>query len=307
VTFAHPERLLLALAGVVAFVLAYRLLERRNARQALTYSNLAFANEALAARRWPAALLSGSLFAGVLLLALAFAGPRFIARVPMKNVTVMLCIDTSGSMRATDLLPSRARAARAAALEFVDQAPPGTRIGIVTFASGAVLVQPPADDLDAVRAALDRLPSPDGATAIGDAIALATQQLPRRGTRAIVLMTDGVNNRGVDPVAAARNAASAGIAIHTVGVGTSGSGQLIPGTNEPADIDEETLRAIASLARGTYTSAQDAGALSAAFRRLAAVTVWEPRRVNGSAVFAAAGGTIVILAFLAGFAAGKFP
>ena len=98
-----------------------------------------------------------------------------------------------------------------------------------------------------------------------------------------------------------------GIAIHTVGVGTSDSGQLIPGTDEPADLDEPTLRAIASLGHGTYASARDAVSLSAAFRDVARVTVWERKRVDGSTLFAASGGVLVVLSFLAGFAAGKFP
>jgi Ca-activated chloride channel homolog len=307
VTFAHPERLVLALLVVAAFALGYRAIERRAARQALTYSNLAFAAAALGARRLPAVLLFAGLLAGVGALAVALASPRFVVRVPLKDVTVMLCIDTSGSMRATDLQPSRADAATAAARAFLDRVPAGTRVGIVTFATQAVLLQPASDDLDAVRAALERVPPPNGATAIGDALVLAAQQLPTHGTRAIVLMTDGVNNRGVDPVAAARQAAAGGVTIHTVGVGTNGSGQLIPGTSEPADLDEDTLRSIAEQSHGTYAAAQDAGSLSAAFRRLANVTVWEPRRIDGGTLFAAGGGTLVVLTFLAGFAAGKWP
>jgi Ca-activated chloride channel homolog len=306
-SFEHPERILAAILAVIGFAIAFRMLQRRRARQALTYSNLNFAYEALQPRRWPGALWFVALLVGFALIAAAFTGPRFTARVPMKNVTVMLCIDTSGSMRAKDLLPSRSEASKAAALAFINQAPPRTRIGIVTFATGASLLQPPSDDLDAVRSALDRLPPPDGATAMGDALALATQQLPKTGTRAIVLMTDGISNRGVDPVSAAKTASSAGIAIHTVGVGTSDSGQLIPGTNEPAGLDEDTLRSISAQAHGTYASAQDAGSLSAAFRRIAAVTVWEPKRVNGSAIVAVSGGILFVLAFLGGLAVGRVP
>jgi len=307
VTFAHPERLLLALLVVVGFALAYRAIERRSTSQALTYSSLAFAAAAMSPRRFPAIALFALLLAGVATLAVALGAPRLFVWLPVKDATVIICIDTSGSMRATDLVPSRAAAAKAAARAFLEEVPAGTRVGIVTFATDAALVQAPTDDLDAVRAALERIPDPDGATAIGDALNLAAQQLPARGTRAIVLMTDGVNNHGVDPVAAARQASAAGVAIHTVGVGTNGSGQLIPGTDEPADIDEDTLRSIAALGHGTYASARDAGSLRGAFRDVARVTVWERRRVDGSALFAAGGGALVVLTFLAGFAAGKYP
>jgi Ca-activated chloride channel family protein len=273
----------------------------------MAYSNLAFAVDAMRPSRWPALVLFGALTAGVAALMLAFAGPRLVARVPVKDGTVILCIDTSGSMSATDLAPSRSVAAKAAARAFVDQVPPGTRVGIVTFASGASVVQAPTDDLDAVRDALDRVPSPNGATAIGDALILAGQQMPAHGKRVIVLMTDGVNNRGTDPVTAARTVASNGVGIYTVGIGTSGSGELIPGTNEIADLDEETLRAIAASANGTYASARDAASLRGAFGDLARSTVWERRRFDGSLLFAAGGGLAVVGAFLAGFAAGKFP
>jgi Ca-activated chloride channel family protein len=306
-SFAHPERLLLAALAVVAFALAYRAIERRTTKAALTYSNLAFAVEGMRSRRYPAALLYLCLTVGVAGLATAIASPRLVVRVPVKDATVMLCIDTSGSMRATDLLPTRAEASKAAARSFLDGLPAGTRVGIVTFATEAALIQPPVDDLDVVRAALERIPPPNGATAIGDAIALAARTLPAHGSRTLVLMTDGVNNRGIDPVEAARQATSGGINIHTVGVGTNGSGQLIPGTTEPADLDEDTLRAIASLGHGTYASAQDAGSLSSAFRNVASATVWERKRIDGGTLFATAGGAVVVLTFLAGFAVGKFP
>ena len=73
-------------------------------------------------------------------------------------------------------------------------------MGLVTFSSAAELIQPPSDDLDTVREAIDRIPAPDGGTAIGDALNVAAQQMPQTGTRVIVLLTDGVSNRGVDPV-----------------------------------------------------------------------------------------------------------
>ncbi|MBV9103378.1 MAG: VWA domain-containing protein [Candidatus Eremiobacteraeota bacterium] len=306
-TFAHPERLAIVLLLVAAFALVYRSIERGASQQAYVYSSLAFATAAMRPSRWPAVAVYAALLLGVAALTSALAAPRLLVRVPVKDGIVMLCIDTSGSMRATDLVPSRAEAARAAALTFLGAVPPGARIGIVSFASEAVLVQQPTADLDAARSALDRVPPPNGATAIGDALSLAVAQLPRRGTRAIVLLTDGVNNRGSDPVSAARQAALDGVTIHTVGVGTNGSGQLIPGTTEPADLDEETLRAIADLGHGTYVAAKDAGGLASAFRNLAGSTVWEARKVDGSTLFAASGGVMVIVAFLAGFAVGKWP
>jgi len=197
----------------------------------------------------------------------------------------MLCIDTSGSMRARDVAPTRADASRAAALAFVGAVPAGTRVGIVTFSSGASLIAPPASDLDTIRDALDKLPPPDGATAIGDALQLAAQQMPAQGRRILVLLTDGINNRGVDPVDASRTIGARGIAIETVGVGSSGSGEIIPGTTEPAQSDAQTLSDI--------------------FRSIALATVWESKRVDGTVPFALGGGGVLLLAFLGALAIGK--
>jgi Ca-activated chloride channel family protein len=307
VSFAHPLWLAAALLATFAFARLYRVLERRASGQALAYSNLAFALEALAAPRWPAAVLFWAWILGVGALGAALAGPRIWAFVPVKDGSVVLCIDTSGSMRATDIEPTRALAAQRAARAFVDTAPDGARIGIVTFSSSAVVIEAPNAERAEVRTALERIPQPDGATAIGDALALAGGQLPEGGRRVVILMTDGINNRGADPAEVARRLAAAGITVYTVGIGTSGSGELIPGTNEPAEIDRAALQSIAETTGGTYAEVGDAGALEAAFADLARRTVWEKRRVDAAVPFALAGGVLMLGGFLAGFAAGKFP
>jgi Ca-activated chloride channel family protein len=307
VTFAHPWWLAGAAAAAALFAWLYVLSERRRAAQALTYSNLAFAIGAMRPSRLPALILFLAFLLGVATLAVSVAGPRFTARVPTKDGTVVICIDTSGSMRAQDVAPTRWNAAKDAARAFVDAVPAGTRVGIVSFSSGANLIQAPIADLDIVRDAILRIPPPNGATAIGDALEMAASQLPEKGRRAIVLMTDGVNNRGADPLQASQTIGSRGISISTVAIGTSGSGQVIPGTNELADIDEEALRAIAQNGGGSYAQAGDASSLSETFRRLAFETVWERRRIDGSFPLAVGGGTLLVVTFLAGFAMGRFP
>jgi Ca-activated chloride channel family protein len=306
-TFGSPGLGIAALvaAGLLAWL--YRVLERRRSAQSVAYSNLAFVREIVRPGRAIPALLFGLWVAGTASLALAIARPHFSARVPVPDGIVMLCIDTSGSMAAHDIEPSRESAARSAARAFIRDVPDGTRVGIVTFSTGAALVQAPTADRDEAYAAVDRIPPPNGATAIGDALELAAGQLPPKGRRFIVLLTDGVNNHGVDPLAASAAIGQRGIRIYTVGVGTSGSGELIPGTLEPAEIDEEALRQIAANGGGTYTSAATAESLRSAFGGLAAETVWEWRRIDGSFPVALAGGVLVALALLAGLAAGRFP
>jgi Ca-activated chloride channel family protein len=307
VSFAHPLVLVAAVCAVFIFAWAFKAFERRRTAQALTYSNLAFALEALRPPRWPAALFFTGYVVAVAALSLALATPNFVVRVPSRDGTVILCIDTSGSMRAVDLSPTRAAAARAAARAFIDAVPEGTQIGIVTFSSDASAQLAPTADLDAARDALDRIPPPDGATAIGDALQLAARELPPHGRRAIVLLTDGVNNRGTDPIAASQAIGATGVRIETVGVGSSDSGETIPGTSDPADLDVDALRAIAQNGGGRYVGARDAGALQDAFRRIALDTSWTKKRIDGSLPFAFGGGALLLLTFLAGLATGRVP
>jgi len=175
-TFARPEFVVVDLVVLALLVFGYRALERRRTAQSYAFSNLAFTLAALRPARVPAALLFGAYVIGAGALLVALAGPKFNARVPAKDGTVIICIDTSGSMRARDVAPTRADAARGAARAFVDAVPAGTRVGIVSFSSGAALNAPPISDLDSVRAALDTLPPPEGATAIGDALQLAARR-----------------------------------------------------------------------------------------------------------------------------------
>jgi Ca-activated chloride channel homolog len=307
VNFAHPLWLVIGLVVAVAFVALARVAARRGAEAALAYSNLDFFERATRRRVDPALLLALACAAGIAMLGAALAGPRFTALVPVQGGAVVICVDTSGSMRATDVTPSRSEAAAAAVRAFVDGVPDGTRLGIVAFSSGAGVVQPLSDDKDVVRDAIPRIPPPNGGTAIGDALAAAARSLPPTGRRAIVLVTDGVNNVGGDPLAAARAIGAAGIEIDTVGIGTSDSGQLIPGTAQEATIDEDALRTIAGSARGAYARANDAGSLRGHLAALANSTTREKKRIDATLPLALAGGLVVIFALAGGMLAGRFP
>ena len=306
-TFAHPVWLLFAVALCVALVALLRRFESRKSAQALAYSNLAFLDAALSASPWPARVLLGAVVLASLLLGTSPAGPHLTAWVPAKDGTVILCVDTSGSMAAQDVAPSRSDAAKTAARRFIEAVPGGTKVGIVSFSTGAQMVQPPSADKQAVVDALDRIPSPNGATAIGDALALAAQALPDKGRRAVVLITDGVNNRGTDPMEVAKFLAGRHVPVYTIGIGTNDSGQLIPGTTEPATIDEDALRALAAAGGGTYARAESAQALQNALAQLGRTTVLEKKKIDASFAFALAGGFLLMLSLLGGLAAGRFP
>lgn len=305
-SFAHPTYIGIALVAALAFALFYRLVEARRARQTIAYSNLPFLIGAAAPRAWPQRALLWAWIAAVALLATALAGPRVRAAVPLLGGSVVLCIDTSGSMNATDVDPTRAQAALAAMRAFIAQAPSQTAIGIISFASDAQVLTQPTHNRDRVQTALDAIPEPNGATAIGDALALAHRILPPIGSRAVVLITDGENNAGSDPMHAARALGAAHVPLYTIGIGTN-SGALLPGTLQTVGIDEQALRAYAAATGGAYSRADDAGQLREALARLGRSTSLTYKNVDVSLPAALAGGALMALTFLAGMAAGRYP
>ncbi len=304
-SFAHPAYLGIALAAAALFALLYRLAARRRTQQAIAYSNLPFLLSAAAPRKWPERALIAAWVAGVALIVLAVCGPRVRAMVPSLGGRVVLCVDTSGSMNATDVNPTRAQAALAAMRAFIARAPAQTAIGVISFASDAQVLTQPTRDRDRIDAALEDVPSPNGATAIGDALDLARRILPATGARAVVLITDGENNVGSDPMEAARALGTARIPLFTIGIGTN-SGALIPGTLQTAGIDEDALRAYAAAAGGAYSRADDAVQLREALARLGRSTSLTRETVDVSLPAAVAGGALMALTFLAGLAIGRW-
>lgn len=305
-TFAHPGFIVLAIASAAAFAMLYAAVESRRKAQTLAYSHLPFLIGTARPPKWPRRMLIGAWIAAVGLLVFALSGPHIRAAVPSLGGSVVLCVDTSGSMNATDVDPTRAQAALAAMRAFINQAPAQTAIGIIAFGSGAQVLTQPTRDRDQIENALDEIPAPNGATAIGDALALARRILPPTGARAVVLITDGENNAGSDPMVAARALGTSHIPLYTIGIGTN-SGALIPGTLQTAGIDEDALRAYAAAAGGAYSRADDASQLREALARLGRSTSLVHANVDVSLPVALAGGALMALTFLTGFAAGRFP
>ena len=295
-TFAHPWWLVAGLLVAIWFAWAIGRAMRHSRSALLTYSSLPFLTAATGSRFDPALAVGAAAVLALLAFGVALAGPKATIAVPVH-----------GSMRATDVEPSRADAAAAAVRAFIDAVPDGTQVGVVAFAGAAGVVALPTTDKDALREALARIPPPNGGTAIGDALLAAAQQLPAGGRRAIVLITDGVNNAGADPLTVAPQLGASGIEVDTIGIGTNGSGQLIPGTGEAAALDEDALREIAGDARGAYARAGDAGTLRGRLAALAQSTTRERRQVDLAFPCALAAGCVLIAAVAAGMLAGRFP
>lgn len=288
------------------------------------------------ARAWlrhlPAVLFLLSLAAMIV----AIARPVAVITLPSQHATVVLAIDVSGSMKATDIKPTRLAAAQAAARTFVDEQPRGTRIGIVAFAASASVVQHPTHDRDAVRTALDRLQTQPG-TALGSGIVVALASLfPGQGitvesvqnaatwrqyarsskspegekqkakaaaeignSGAIVVLTDGQANTGVPPPEAARAAAERNVRVFTIGMGTA-KGELLTleGWRARPRLDETTLKDIARATRAQYFYGGDARELKEIYRTLHSRFLMQKRETEITALVA---GAAVLVAVISAF------
>jgi Ca-activated chloride channel homolog len=247
------------------------------------------------APRWRRVLPGALLCAAAAVLVGALARPEATVAVPVERASVMLVTDTSGSMNATDVEPSRLQAARDAAGSFLDSVPDELQVGLVAFAQSPRTVIRPTDEHDAVRATVDGLDA-DGGTSTGDALQAALSALPKpgkdgkRAPAAVVLLSDGATTSGADPVEVARRAKTAGVPVYTVALGTTaGTVQQPDGTVQSVPPDPRALGAIASTSGGQAFAAEDAGQLEAVYERLGSQigTRQEPREVT--AAFAAAG------------------
>lgn len=272
---------LIALLAVPAVLGAYVLLERRRARFGARFANPALLPNVVGRapgrlRHLPLAVF----LVGLVTMVLGVARPHATISVPREEATVMLAIDISRSMRATDVKPSRLRAAEAAAEAFVHKVPKKFRIGIVSFASAARLALPPTSDRTLVHTALQDL-VPGQGTAIGDAVELAVRTALRERTSdgkipptAVLLISDGARDGGrTAPLAAALHARARHIPVYTIVLGTQ-EGVVHDTITGGFRVDihvppsPQTLQLIARVSGGRSFSAPDDSRLHDVYTRL---------------------------------------
>ncbi len=336
-TFLWPEMLLLLLF-VPGLIFAYFFLLRRKKQAALRYANLKMVKEALGTgqkfrRHLPPLLFLLALIAMII----AIARPAAVVTLPSQHQTIILAMDVSGSMRATDVQPNRISAAQAAAKAFVAEQPSNVRIGVVAFAGTASVVQAPTQNREDVIAAIDRFQL-QRATAIGSGIIVSLATIfPEAGidvssflygrnsargvpidragksdkpefkpvppgsytSAAIILLTDGQRTTGPDSIEAARMAADRGVRVFTVGFGTKNGGSIgFEGWSMRVRLDEETLKAIADITRGEYFYAGTATDLKKVYQSLNSRLVLEKKQTEVGALFSAAAAIIALVSAL---------
>ncbi|HKA45551.1 MAG TPA: VWA domain-containing protein [Burkholderiales bacterium] len=331
-TLLWPEMLWL-LAAVPAVVASYLWLLARRKKATQRYANLPMVEQAAGTggkyRRYVPPVL---FLLGFCALIFAVARPHAVIAVPTHQETIILAMDVSGSMRATDIEPNRLAAAQEAAKAFIAAQPRHVRIGVVSIAATASVVQSPTNNREDIVRAIDRFQLQRG-TALGSGIliSLATlmpeagidveqfaygrssqswmQDPARKGEQektvapgsntnaAIVLLSDGQANTGADPLEAAKLAAARGVRIFTVGVGTvEGATIGFEGWSMRVRLDEDTLKNIATMTRGDYFQAKNAADLKSIYKYLTAKLVLEKKRsTEVTALFVALGAGLATL------------
>ena len=270
--FLAPARLW-GLLAVLALALAYAATTLLRRRYTVRFTNLPLL-ETVAPRRpgWRRHLAASAFLLAILAMVLAWARPADEVLVPKERATVVLAIDTSLSMEATDVAPSRLEAAQQAALSFVDQLPPQINLGLVSFDGVARVRVTPSTDRQPVRTAIETLEL-GPATAIGEAIFAGLDAIETAPTYApegeeaepvparIVVMTDGKTTVGRPDVDGAEAAVEADVPVSTIAFGTDRGTIVIDGEIQPVPVDREPLRLIAERTQGQFFSAESLGEL----------------------------------------------
>lgn len=332
--FLWPQ-FLWGLLALPLLVLLYVWLLRRRRQLAVRYASLSIVRQAMGSGPgWRRHLPPLLLLLALALLVLASARPVAVIALPSNQQTIILAMDVSASMRATDVEPNRLVAAQEAARTFLKELPRDIKVGVVAFAGSAQVAQLPTLNREDLLTAIDRFQL-QRATATGNAIVISLaalfpdagielQQLsfermrgmgrpidqppPRQNefipvppgsytSAAIIMLTDGQRTTGVDPLDAAKMAADRGVKVYTVGIGTV-DGEIIgfEGWSMRVRLDEETLKDIAMKTAGEYFYAGSAEDLKKVYQNLSSRLTLEKKETEITAIFTLAGALLALLA-----------
>lgn len=326
---------------IPALLIAYIFILRRRRPYAVRFSSLSLVRDAIGKQSQIRRHLPFVLFLlAMSSLVLAMGRPVTTVTLPAANATIILAIDVSRSMCSTDIQPNRLEAAKSAALDFIEAQETNVQIGIVAFAGYAVVIQEPTTDRNLLENAVQNITTARR-TAIGSGLLTSLEALseiddslpsPFSGVEPeplpegvyapyiVVLLTDGVNTTGPEPVFAAEFAKTRGVRVYTIGFGTDqndspmncggfqgspdagqfffGGGGGGGGGGFRRGIDEETLKQVAAITGGAYFAASSTGELQEVFKNLPVQLMTVTETTEISVIFAALGAVLVMLAIL---------
>jgi Ca-activated chloride channel homolog len=309
--FSHKWYLLFLLV-VVALAGLYIAAQIARQRRVLRFANMELLESVAPQRpnRWrhlPAILLVSAL----VLFTIAMAGPTWDVRIPRNRAVVMLVVDVSQSMRATDVEPSRMAGAQVAAKQFADDLTPGINLGLIAYAGTATVLVSPTTNRDATKLAIDKLQVADR-TATGEGIFTALQAIATVGAvigggdtpppARIVLFSDGKETVPSNPnnpkgaYTAARTAKDQGVPISTISFGTPYGYVEIDGQRRPVPVDDETMKKVAQLSGGEAFSASNIAELEKVYSTLQQQIGYETIRGDASTGWLRLGSLVLALA-----------
>lgn len=314
---ASPWWLLVLLA--VAFVVGgYIYMQRRRKERALKFANLDLLNRVAPktqnrSQHVPIALM----IIALIVLTVAMAGPQADRKVPRNKATVMLVVDVSRSMDATDVAPSRLKAAQEAGKKFADELTEGINLGLISYAGTATTLVSPTPDRTATKAAIDKLRL-DDKTGTGEGILAALSQVNTLNAvlggdagappAQVVLLSDGKETVPDDPddprgaFTAARKAKEDQIPVNTISFGTRGGTVDLEGDRIPVPVDDDSLRRIAQLSGGKFFTASSLDELNQVYENLQDQIGYETRRGDASRPWLIAGTLMVLMAVVSAVA-----
>jgi len=314
-SFIWPA-MLLFLITVPLLGVVYLILQRRRRRLAESFAGRDYVRGSSLTgngirRHIPIAFL----LAGLTILFTGLARPQTVVNVPKREGIVILAFDSSGSMAADDLKPTRMEAAKAAARDFVKRQPSTIQIGVVAFSESGFAVQPPTSNPEQILASINRL-KPERGTSLAAGIAASLNAIAANlgiapqfdpsitpvpsvtptpfpedlfKSALIVMLTDGENTAPPDPVAAAQTAADLGVQIYTIGIGSpAGTTLNINGFTVHTQLDEAALQQISDITGGLYYNAQTEQDLNAIYEKITPQFVIKEEKMEVTSVLAGA-------------------
>ncbi|RSM37552.1 VWA domain-containing protein [Amycolatopsis balhimycina DSM 5908] len=308
--FTAPWWFLLLIA-VAAVAVGYVLAQRARRKRTMRFANLDLLDKvAPKSQGWVRHLPAVLIVLSLLLLTVALSGPTAEQKVPRNRATVMLVIDVSLSMEATDVLPTRLKAAQDAATSFARNMTPGINLGLISFAGTATVLVNPTTDRNGVIKAIENLKLAQS-TATGEGIFAALQSIESFSTvvggadgpppARIVLMSDGKQTVPEDLYAArggytaAQAAKQAGVPISSISFGTTHGSVDIDGKAQPVSVDDESLREIARLSGGDFYKAASAEELKKVYGDLGEQIGYELKDADASKPWVVAGTLILMI------------